>query len=122
MSLDLFSPARAPKARREFEYEDEFPACRSLLYTDNGSEPGPRACRVNHAETGEVSHGAWVGTVWSSWTDAEAARSLADFGPRPAAGPLCTDCGIRPAAGLCGVCRTAADRDENRETESEAAA
>jgi hypothetical protein len=56
------------------------------------------------------------------WTDAMAAQSLAEALAALPAGRLCTDCGIRPAAGLCGVCRNATDRDENRETESENAA
>lgn len=57
------------------------------------------------------------------WTTEQAATALAKFGPRPTAGPQCTEC-PRPsvAGGLCGVCRNATDRDENRETESEDAA
>lgn len=109
----------AEPVRRDFEAEYEPPACRSLLYTDNGTEPGPRRCAVTHAETGEVEHGSLVGTAWTSWTDAMAARSLADFGPRPAV--ECTEC-PRPtrAAGLCGPCFTARERDDNRDAESEA--
>lgn len=103
MSLDFWSPGRALKSRPESADPFEFPACRSRLFTDNGTEPGPRVCRVNHGETGEVLHGSWVGTVWSSWSDAVAAQSLADSGPRPV--PQCSDCTL-PATtrGLCAGC------------------
>jgi hypothetical protein len=108
----VFSPALAPATRPGYDDPFEFPACRSLLYTGSGTEPGPRACAVSHGETGGTLHGSMVGGTWSTWTDADAARSLADFGPRPAA--ECTEC-PRPAraAGLCGPCFTAADRDDN---------
>jgi hypothetical protein len=103
------------------EFDDFEPEpCRSLLYTDNGSEPGPRTCRVSHAETGEVLHGSLVGTVWTSWTDAMAALSLVEFGPRPAAS--CSDCSS-PAVtrGLCAACAGRELAADDRETSEEAA-
>lgn len=102
---------------------DEDAGCPSRLYLPVGSAypGGSLGCTLNAVHTGcgvDRRHGNGL----ARWTDAMAADSLAEALAALPAGPLCTDCGIRIAAGLCGVCFAAVERDENRETESEDAA
>lgn len=122
MSLDFFSPALAPATRPEFDAEPE--PCTSVYWLPPDPERrGPQSLRCpldadHRHDQSDARHGRGL----TRWTSAEAARSLADFGPRPAAGPFCDSCGFRPAAGLCGVCSHAEQARDERETESEDAA
>lgn len=116
MSLDLWSPALVPAERPYYRTDDDTAYCTSLLWLDPRSEsPSASLSCTLDADHLHDPYDAHHGCGVTRWTDADAAAALADFGPRPTAGPLCTDCGIRPAAGLCGVCRAAVERDENRE-------
>lgn len=125
MSLDIFSPAAGADELTYCRTEDAEPAyCDSLLWLPpDPKRKGPQSLRcpldADHLhDRFDARHGRGL----TRWTTADAARSLADFGPRPASGPMCDACDIRPARGLCRACFAAEERDENRETESEDAA
>lgn len=125
MSLDTWSPAAGSDELTYYRTEDEDPDC-AAPYVGHQTAARTLHCLSSvpgHVDLpGDSRHGAMVEGQLFRWDDADAAVSLAEALAALPAGPLCTDCGIRPAAGLCGVCRNAADRDENRETETENAA
>lgn len=113
----VFSPALMQPTRPEYADDFEAPLCTSLYWLPpDPARRGSQSLRCpldadHERDQFDDRHGRGD----TRWTDEQARQNLADFGPRPAAGPLCTDCGIRPAAGLCGVCFAAVERDENRE-------
>lgn len=122
MSLDTWSPAAGSDDLTYYRTEDDTVSC-AAPYVGHRTAAKTLRClsqAPGHVDLpGDLRHGAMVEGQLFRWDDAEAARSLAEALAVLPTGPLCTDCGIRPAAGLCGVCRNAVERDENRETESE---
>lgn len=118
MSLDFWSPARAPEVPAECDDFDP-PQCTSVYWLPLGHVHHGASLRC--ALDGGHLHDPFDsrhGRGLTRWTTAEAARSLADFGPRPTA--QCSDCSS-PAAtrGLCAACAGRELANDDRETETE---
>lgn len=117
MSLDFFSPGLAPAVRPEYEDDFEPAPCTSVYWLPPGHVHHGASLRCaldaeHRLDPSDSRHGRGL----TRWTTAEAARSLADFGPRPAA--TCFEGCNRPvvAGGRCGSCLAGErERDENRE-------
>jgi hypothetical protein len=125
MSLDTWSPAAGSDELTYYRTEDVTVSC-AAPYVGHRTAAKTLHCLSSapgHVDLpGDSRHGAMVEGQLFRWDDGQAAESLAEALAALPAGPVCTACAIRPAAGLCRVCRAAADRDENRETETENAA
>jgi hypothetical protein len=121
--LDFWSPALAPLLA-----DDEPALCLSTYYTPEDSvHVGPLVCifYAGHPEaTADLRHCGGSELHPAFWSDADAAESLAEYRASAVlAGPVCTDCEVRPqlVGGRCQVCAAAELAADNYEPESEAA-
>lgn len=120
-----WSPALAPPTRPD---DDEAPLCLSTLYVPQGGlRVGPLVCIYDQGHP--ISGGPGSDHAGGSaqfphwWSDAEALESLVEHRATTTAGPLCSDCDMRPQhiGGRCWICAADQLAADDIETESEAA-